>query len=664
MADDPIDLTPELLDDFYAECDEQLTTIRTHLAQLAGGAAGPEVTAAALEAVFRSLHSFKGNAAIVGLAGAEGLAHAAETLLRRLTRREIQLDARLLHLLEQVAHRLENIVTAFREQQPLPPVEDLRGPLKAHELPSSAPVEPAGTDPLLEPNTAPGPALDAGASATPEGRSATAVFHPSPDLDQRGINVNTVRERLGQFGTIASATPAVLPGGKVSFRFAVVLSPEVGELPDWTDDGISWLETAGHPDHPAAGADGGTGAAPAAGGAHIVRVDLSRLDDLMRIAGEMVILRSRLQERLARVTGDTAGLQEVNHGLSRALRDLRTGIMRVRLVPVREIFSRIPFVVRDLTRDTDKKVRLVLEGQDTEVDKYIVERLREPLLHLVRNAISHGIESSGQRLAAGKPANATLRLRASTLGDAVQIQITDDGRGIDVERVAQRAREAGLAVPEPLDHANLLRLICTPGFSTRQAADRASGRGVGMAVVETALRELGGTVSLDSGLGEFTEFTLRLPLSLAIADTFIAQVGDHLCAIPQGQTQEVIQVDSAEIRTLNEAEVVPHRGALLPVLHLRRLFELESVPRPFTVLVVVTTDSGLLGLAVDRMVGQREVVVRPFRDALLRVPGFSGATELGDGRPVLILDPLTVRQAAAPAGARRAARPTLQTKAS
>jgi two-component system chemotaxis sensor kinase CheA len=379
---------------------------------------------------------------------------------------------------------------------------------------------------------------------------------------------------------------------------------------------------------------------------HIVRIDLSRLDELMRIAGEMVIHRSRLEAGLAKIGDRRSELQEVNLAFARSLRDLREAITRVRLVPVAEIFSRLPFVVRDLARESGKKVRLVLEGHETEIDKYLVERLKEPLLHLVRNAVSHGIETSAERTAAGKPETATILLRVSAAGESASIQIRDDGRGIDAAEVARRAASAGLAVPEPLDATALLHLLCQPGFSTRDEADRAAGRGVGMAVVASAVRELGGTLGLATAPGQWTQFTLRLPLTLSIAETFIVSVDSQTCAVPQGTIEEIIRIPAADTRRINRVEVAPYRDGLLPLLRLRTFFGAPAAaPRDLTVLVA-GSERGLAGLVVDHVRGQREVVVRPLQDPLIRSAGISGATELGDGKPVLILDPAALADGA------------------
>ena len=306
----------------------------------------------------------------------------------------------------------------------------------------------------------------------------------------------------------------------------------------------------------------------------------------MRLVGELVVTRSRLEDTLHRVEAhvpfqEWRALQEHNAGIERHLRDLREGVMRVRLVPVGEIFRRMPFVVRDLARDSGKRVRLELLGQATEIDKFLIERMMDPVLHLVRNAISHAIETPDERIAAGKPPDATIRLSASTAGETVVLEIADDGRGIDVADVARRARDRGMAVPEgTLDSGALLDILCASGFSTRDEADRGSGRGVGMAVVRSTVQDLGGTLAVDSEAGRGTAFRMTLPLTLAITDAIIAHVGPHTFAVPQAAVRELIEVEAASLRTIERNELLAYRGGTLPIIRLSQLFAPRHVAAP------------------------------------------------------------------------------------
>lgn len=632
------ELQRELLDDFYAECDEHLGSIRKHLANLEHTLPDRPPDPAILTGLFRSVHSFKGITAIIGLRSAERITHASEGLLRDLCRSTFPLSPAHVETFATATQRLEQIVTAHRLQQPAPPFENALLGLAAYDTLGEAPAEASGAPDTRQPSPELTAAIPRKTAAPAPGVVIwRAVFSPSAELDRRGINLNAVRARLSALGEIVSAAPSIEPGGTIRFEFDVALRSVPADLTTWASDGVTLQPV--RDEKSAVEAPGGEASstlfiAPS----HIVRVDLSRLDELMRITGEMVIHRSRLEERISRTTGDRGALQEVNLAFGRSLRELREALTRVRLVPVAEIFSRMPFVLRDLTRDTGKKIRLVLEGQHTEIDKYLVERLKEPLLHLVRNAASHGVELPEERLAASKPAEATLSLRASAVGQAVIIQIRDDGRGIDARSVLARAAEAGIIVPVAPSEHELLAIICRPGFSTREQADRASGRGVGMAVVHETVRDLGGTLSLQTKPGEWTQFTLRLPLTLSIAEVFIVTVAGQTCAVPQGVVEEILLISEAAVRTIQQAEVVSYRDGILPLVRLRTLFGAPPSSAPQTPVMVLSSEQGLCGLVVDRVEGQREVVVRSMRDPLIQAPGVSGATELGDGRPVLILD--------------------------
>lgn len=644
------ELRAELIDDFHAEADEYLSNIRTQLDNLDRALKDGRSNPAALENLFRCMHSLKGICSIVGLRKAEELAHGAEDFLRQLTRAEMSLDDAGLQTLIDAAHRLEQVVSAHRLKQALPDIAPVLADLAAYRSKAVVrPVSPSTPGPPATPP--PVPLLDLETLQSQGCMPWRCLFSPTKVLDARGVNVNEIRSRLERLGLIVRATPQVRPGGSITFEFIAALRETPTNLSKWEEDGaqLSPLETALTHDKPSDTLKTSTGE-PASSlfiaPSHIVRVDLSRLDELMRITGELVIHRSRLDERLQRTVGalshDRTGLQEINVALMRSLRELRNAIATVRLVSMGEIFTRMPFVIRDLNRESGKKALLVLEGQQTQVDKYVVERLKEPLLHLVRNALSHGVETPAERTQVGKTAEATILLEAKAEGEWVVIRIRDDGRGVDADSIAKRARELGLAVPEKLDTAALLEILCAPGFSTRKEADFAAGRGVGMAVVHTTVRELGGSLSLETGLGQWTQFTLRLPLTLSILSALIVSMDDQKCAVPQKFVEEIVQVPAAHLRSVSRVETMPYRGALLPLIRLRSLFGRMPEDAENITVLVLGSDRALTGLVVDRVFGTREVVVRPLQDPLVRGANISGATELGDGRPVLILDAATL----------------------
>jgi two-component system chemotaxis sensor kinase CheA len=439
----------------------------------------------------------------------------------------------------------------------------------------------------------------------------------------------------------------------VVFDFVVELAAGREPDPAWSEDGLTWTiaeppeaaePPAGAPGEDAAEPAPAAAARPGATGGSVVRVELARVDAVMRLVGDLVTTRSRLEDLLRRPGGaeTSAGrdaLEETSAAMERQLRQLREGVMRLRLVPVGEVFERLRFAARDAIRESGKRVSLAFRGETSEIDKLVVDRMLEPLLHLVRNAVSHGIESADERLALDKPAEGTLTLRASAAGDRIVIEVEDDGRGIDATRVAERGGEGGLLLPDDeLAADQILDVLCTPGFSTREEADMTSGRGVGMDVVASAVRALAGRLSMTTVSGRGTRFVIELPLTLMILDALLVEIGGQQMAMPQPALREILQIERSAIIAFENNEVVSYRGGVLPLVDLASLFALPPGGRETAYLLVVGSEDSPMGLLVDRLVELREIVVHPVTDPLVTVPGVAGATDLGDGRVSLILD--------------------------
>ena len=634
----------DLFSDYLVECDEHLTGARSLLLSLESNPGGARREQ--LDGLFRNFHTLKGLSGIAGVPGAEHVAHHLEEYLGEIRKGAAQLTAAGVNVLVDGIKALEAVIAAHRDHQPQPEIATLTARVKSL---LSARTESAGKPPGAVHESQ---ATDRGMAGVPpdkleairvalrEGLHAWRVtFVPSATRAERGLTIGSVRERLRAAGEIIVAEPIVIPGAGITFAF-LVTSGNADFPAEFTGDGFTVTpyllpDTVPVPEPVAS--------TMALAPKNVVRVDLARLDDLMRTVGELVISRARLDDALERVArslspAEWRELEETNQTVERQLRDLREGVMRVRLVSVRDVFTRMRFVVRDLVRETGEEIDLHLTGEDTEIDKFVVERLADPLLHLVRNAISHGLESAAERVANGKPARGRMDLRATAAGGAVVIEVEDDGRGIDPERVFARARANGLVPPGGWsDPSAVLDLVCSPGFSTRDTIDRVSGRGVGMDVVRRAVEELGGTLDMRTRPGRGTRFIARLPLTLAIADALIVAVGSQTYAAPQTAVREVVMVEPGAITALENNELLRHHGGVLPLLRLNDLF---SAPRPAGsfVALVVGEGSQTVALAADRVLGLREIVVRQLTDPLVQVPGLAGATELGDGRAILILD--------------------------
>ena len=636
------DALDNFLDDYFAEAEEHLAVIRRALLVLEKSVGQPRHDASNLEELFRSFHSLKGIAGMVDHRETELLAHELESYLRAIREGETVLTAPGMDALIKGAGSLEATIAARRAGKPPVNTDAIARQLREHTADEALDARAAGGAAVVTANW-------------------SCIFTPSPELIARGVNVDAVRARLRTIGEIVSAAPMITSQGSVAFQFAVQGTLTDEQAAAWQADGMTFTAvTAMAAETPASAID----EAPSHGNAilssgHFVRVDLARLDELMRMIGNLVILRSRMSDAVERSerylpAAQFRSLQDDAEAIERELRELREGVMRVRLVPVGEIFRRMPFVVRDLARESGRSVNVVMTGHDTKIDKFLVERMMDPVLHIVRNAVSHGIESPEERQAAGKAPAATLKLGAAAAGETVVIEIADDGRGIDAKRVVERAKKVGLAVPAgPIDNATLLELISAPGFSTREESDRVSGRGFGMNVVREALQELGGTIQLETSPGHGTRFTIELPLTLAITAAMLARVGDQVFAVPQAAVREVAEIEAAGIQVLEGSEIVQFRGMPLPVVRLgRALGFAESNSERFHAFII-GTGAAAVGLLVDRIVGHREIVVRTTSDPLIRVDAVTGATDLGDGRAVLILDAAAIARRARDRNGRR-----------
>jgi two-component system chemotaxis sensor kinase CheA len=384
-----------------------------------------------------------------------------------------------------------------------------------------------------------------------------------------------------------------------------------------------------------------------------VRVSASRLDTLLDQVGELVIAQARLTA-LTHQRHDPV-LTAVVEEIERISADLRDSAMDMRMLPIDSLFSRYRRVVRDLSSDLGKEIDLVLSGEDTELDKTVLDRLGDPLVHIIRNSIDHGIETQDRRLAAGKPKRGTLRLSARQSGTEVIITIEDDGAGLNRERILDKARAAGIVadgVTPP--NREIDELIFHPGLSTAAAVSNLSGRGVGMDVVRRTIGELHGSIEIATEPGRGTRFTLRLPLTLAIIDGLLVRVGETKCILPLANVEECVELAAIECRTSSGRNFVDIRNTIVPIFHMDAIFGTASAEDG--IVVVADTDTGRVGVVVDQVVGQHQTVIKPLSPLHRATPGLAGATILGDGSVALILDINTlVRQAGAARADRLAA---------
>lgn len=404
-----------------------------------------------------------------------------------------------------------------------------------------------------------------------------------------------------------------------------------------------------------------------------IRVDFKRLDNLLNLVGELVIFKTRLnqiEERIKRTINNKPLIRELDEGLQfigKTVSELQEGIMKARMLPVRHVFHRFPRMVRDLAKSQGKEIQLTFEGEDTELDKTIIDELGEPMLHIIRNAIDHGIEKRDERIKKGKHPAGRITLSATQESNYVIISVSDDGRGIDPERIRKKAIDKGLIRSEDsLNREDVLTLIFSPNFSTKEEATDVSGRGIGLDVVSKNISRLNGQVLVDSTPEMGTTFTIKLPLSLAIIPALMAEVSEEVYAIPMNSVEESVKVKEEDINIVNNREVIRLRERVLPVIRLNQFFGLshssviarsvsdeaisknkiaspsarndkKSKQKRFY-LVIIGRAEKKIAIAVDRLRGQQDIVIKPLDDTFGKSHGIAGASILGDGRIVLIID--------------------------
>ena len=601
----------EFLDDYFAESEEHLGSIRRHLLAMEGFVNRDHIDPHVIDELFRAFHSLKGLSGMVGVHEAEQVIHAMESALRDVKRAGAGPTESAMEALTGGTRIVEQVIAARRRQGPVPDIAAVMARLMA--------------------------------VVAPQGRLWDFRFTPSAELSARGINVTSIRSRLQGIGQVLNATPHIVEGGQITFAFIVASDVDESRFSGWQLDGLTVA-----PHRSAASTAPEADEIARATPSSLVRVEMKRLDHLMTLVGDLVVSRGHVDESLRQLEAILPAsawrdLQESNLRLQRQLRDLRESVMHIRMVPIAQIFDRMHFVIQGLARESRKDVRLEVTGQNTEIDKVLVERMMDPLLHLVRNAVSHGLEPPEERIAAGKTPEGHLRLSASTEAENVIIELEDDGRGINIEQIANRSGTRGSADVDTTDNSSVLQLLCEPGFSTREEADLGAGRGVGMTIVKAAINSLGGALTMDTRPGKGTRFKVRLPLTLAIMQALIVYIDDQPYAVPRSAIQEVLRVEKRAVATQDGNDVIPFGGGFLPILSLRRLFGMTEGSRDTMHVFIACADSGAVGIAVDRITGQREIVVRRVEDPFVRVPGIAGATDLGDGRPVLILDVAAIR---------------------
>ena len=603
-----LDSGDELLQDFLVEAGELLDALGEQLMELEQSPDDKDL----LNALFRSFHTVKGGAGFLGLTPLVEVCHRTEDVFNGLRQGTLALDGLLMDTILVAVDTVTAMFDALRAGETLAPAD----PALLKQLEDAQ--RPADAPPAQPPAAAPPPPAAPTAAPLPEPAVAPAAGDEITDDEFEALLDQLQGATPAAAGSAApppapeAAPPAPQPAAQAGAAKKPAPAPRAAASP--------------------------AGKGPPAD--TTLRVDTSRLDALMNLVGELVLVRNRLVTLRVRGSGEVA--EQAVSSLDMITSELQEAVMKLRMQPIRKVFGRFPRVARDVARSLGKEVELHLEGEETELDKNLVEVLADPLVHLVRNAVDHGVESPEERAAAGKPRAGQVLLSAAQEGNAIVIAIEDDGKGMDPEVLRRKAVEKELYsadAAQRLTDTEAWDLIFHAGFSTRAQVSDVSGRGVGMDVVRTAITRLNGAISIDSKVGSGTRLEIRLPLTLAIFPTLLVTVAERRYALPLASVRELLELDDCRTRRIEGREVVMVRDETMPLHWLSDWFTPNRPRVEAHHGVVVDLGAGeLAALVVDELLGQEDVVIKPLGSVLEGLPGFSGATITGDGNIALILD--------------------------
>lgn len=681
------ELTDKTRDEFFSEAQEIVETLSRNLLAIDAKEQQGRSDPSLINEAFRAVHTLKGLAGLFGAARIGSISHLLEDLLDDIRLGRKPLTAQVLDVLFLAVETYHQLLAVEKSasDEPVPALDELRRRLST--LGGDAAAPPVGGDEYE---------LDPGMLAVlteyEEHRLRSNMeqgqnlyrLRVTFDLNTIDRALEEIKERAKTLGEIITYLPTgdAVGGDTIELDLLLASSEDLAVLIGTlgadnvvieaiprrrrSSSGLGVSTTGPGPGSVAAEPGGGGvgevvvrredegGLAPVdhheatlRSVTQTVRVDIRKLDHLMNVVGELAIVRGSLARVAERLRGEGqrqlgSELMRLHRSFERRLTEMQDGILEVRMVPLGQVFERLARVVRQISRDAGKEIRLVITGSETEIDKLIVEELSDPLMHMIRNAIDHGIEPSERRAAVGKPSAGTIALNAFQKGNHVMIEIEDDGAGIDEDALLAKAitmGKVGATEVADLSREERLALIFLPGLSTRAEASDLSGRGVGMDVVKTNIGKLGGVIDVQSEPGIGTKLTITLPITLAIVSALLVDVAGRTYAIPLASVSEAIRFEEAGVRVVDGREVMTLRGSTLPLCRLDRLLQLSTPSgwrRQFV--VVASLGSRRLGLVVDHLYGQQDIVIKPLGRSLRNVRGFAGATELGDQRVGLVLD--------------------------
>ena len=647
----------DFLPGYLAEADEHLSRAKENLLSLEERLRAGETHPRAVRELFRSLHTLKGLSAMIGVEPVVEIAHQMEDVFRALEREGGRLSLAAVETLIAGLAAIEERVRALATGRQVAKAPELLlrqlAGLTTEGGSSFSPALLRGLQPDLLAQLSGADIEQLRLAIAKNGRAVRVDFAPSPAQAEAGVNITAVRQRAASVGEVVKVIPTSSapteshPGGLV---FVLLLATAASDealvqalgLPRETMSAITVASESGPADS-FADTELRLEESDTLGGG-FVRVSVARLDETMDHLSALIVDRfkiARATSELAARGADVRALSALLSENARHLRDLRGSVMKTRLITVEELLRPLPLVVRGAAKATGKDVRLAVSVGGVELDKAVAERLFPALVHIVRNAVDHAIEPSGERLQTGKPPQGTIEIAARNLANnQLELTIADDGRGIDRRKVAAKARRKA-----PVTDADLLDLIALPGLSTRDTATATSGRGMGMDIVRRIVTgELRGQLTLRTEEEQGTKFTLCVPLSLTIVDAFSLTCGGQLFVVPVSSVDDIVEIQDSDVLVTpapgreHAVRILRRADRQIPLLSLSRVLEMAPLAAARSKAIVVNRAGQKVAFEIDQMHGQHEVVVRPLEDPLVNVFGVSGSTDLGDGKPVLVLD--------------------------
>jgi two-component system chemotaxis sensor kinase CheA len=596
----------EILESFFVETKELMETLSQDLLKLEKDPKDSELH----NTIFRAVHTVKGTSSFLGFDQVTELAHKFEELLNKVRKKELTVTSAAMDVVLEAYDVLKELLQRLvdKNEEPL----DL-GPILAKLVATSS-----GEMVIVSSKAA--------VVEQPEAKTLKAE-QPLP---------TTTQEKSAEIPYQGS------PEGE----------HEEGEESHESEISFAKVESLDSTAKDVSGPTAGKPKAEQATAKNVdttIRVDVGRLDALMNLVGELVLGRNRLSQIAYIVNTEFENipfakeLLDTNSQIDLITTELQMGVMKTRMVPIAKVFNRLPRMVRDLSKDLNKEIEISMAGEETELDKSIIEELNDPLVHIMRNAADHGVEKPEDRIKAGKNPRGQITVKAEHEGNNIVISITDDGKGMDPEKLKKKAIEKGLvteAQAKEMSKREALNLIFAPGFSMAATVTNVSGRGVGMDVVKTNITKLKGIVDIESEVGKGSAFIIKLPLTLAIIQGLLVQVHNEIFAIPLSSVIEVVRIQIKDVKTMKGKEVIRLRDSVLPLARIADVFQVKGngVQSDWFYIVVIGIGEQRLGVIVDMMIGQKEVVIKSLGGYLSHVPGIAGSTILGDGRVIMILD--------------------------